>query len=190
MFTRILAYAFLLFLATSTGDSSARSQPRDNTDRVLRGLLEPTREISFDVCFPATGQEYVALGKHAIVMLTSSSAISSELPLRSVYVMRSGVRVPLHRIALLEKHVDSASSRATQVSFYLLPIQLMKTDAVLLADFTGERSGFSISRFSATNGLDPSAPAFARLDEYDTPSDPDPAVIAQVLAREYPDYFR
>jgi hypothetical protein len=103
--------------------------------------------------------------------------------------MRSEVRVPLHRIAFLEEHVASVSSRATQVSFYLLPIQLMKTDAVLLADFTGERSELSITVFRNEWPRSKRA-GFARLDEYDTPSDSDPAVIAQVRAREYPDYFR
>lgn len=165
--------------------------PSANIDRVPRELdAETIREIEADICFPATSEEYAALGKHAILMLKTSSAISTELPLRSVYVMYKGVRIPLQKIAILDKHDDAASSKTLQVSFYLLPIQLMKVDARVLADFNGERKAFSFMSFSAKDGLDEQAPSFARLDEYDTPVEPDGAAVELVLVREYPEFFR
>ena len=47
---------------------------------------EAIRSISFDLCLPADGHEYEALGKNAIIILTSSTAIAPELPLKSVFV--------------------------------------------------------------------------------------------------------
>src|SRR4051812_37758923 len=110
--------------------------PRESIDQVLHRMGgEAIRGVDTDTCYPATAEEYVALGKNAILMLRSSSALSTELPLQSAYVMQRGVRIPLHRIALLDKQIDPASGRTIQVSFYLLPIQLMKSDARLLVDF-------------------------------------------------------
>ena len=67
---------------------TARAQDKQ-IDDVLRKLGgEAIRQIHTDICFPATSEEYEALGKNAILMLESSSAIGTELPLRSVYALR------------------------------------------------------------------------------------------------------
>lgn len=167
---------------------TARAQDKQ-IDDVLRELGgEAIRQIHTDICFPATSEEYESLGKNAILMLESSSAVGTELPLRSVYAMRKGVRIPLFRVYLLSKRRNAAGDRATQVSFYLLPIEFMKADVQLLADFSGDRRGFGFMSFTAKHGLDRNAPAFARLDEYDAPTDPDPAIVTAVIAREYPDH--
>lgn len=58
------------------------------------------RSVDFDVCYPATDQEYESMGKNAVVMLTASSVSSSELPLEAAYVRMNGIRVPLQRLAV------------------------------------------------------------------------------------------
>jgi len=179
-----------LCLAGTAASATPRRTTRVSPAEALRQLDAATvRGVETDICYPASAEEYVALGRNAILMLRSSSALSTELPLQSAYVLQRGVRIPLHRVALLDKETDAASGRTIQVSFYLLPIQLMKSDARLLVDFSGQRTGFGVTEFSARRGLGTGAPAFARLDEYDTPTDPDPAVVARVLAREYPQYI-
>lgn len=190
---RLLTEAVIVLSALSADVAIAAPAERTlgSPDQVMKDLgLEAIRQIDGDICFPATAEEYAGLGKNAIVMLTSSSAIATELPLRSVYALQNGVRIPLQRVTALNKQVDGRSGRTSQVSFYLMPIHLMKQDAQVLADFEGQRRGFGLFSFSASEGLDPSAPAFARLDEYDEPSEPDMAVVQTVLAREYPDHFR
>lgn len=155
--------------------------------RLPAGLEEQViRSISFDLCLPADGAEYEKIGKNAVIMLTASTAISSELPLKSVFVEISGVRVPLQRIARLD--ATQNGDRTGQVSFYLVPIQLTKKSSRLAADFTGNRGDFGIATFGP-NFYAKDAPAFARLDEYDVPSEPDPDSLAALLAREYPEYF-
>lgn len=150
---------------------------------------EVIRDVSFDICFPATSGEYEALGKNAIIMVEASSAVPTELPLWSVYVMQKGVRIPLHRVKLMPRR-ESGDGRGEQVSFYLLPVQIMKSDAKVLVDFTGGRKGFSITAFTAKSGIDRGAPSFVRLDEYDEPGDADPLVVEEVLRREYPEYIK
>lgn len=190
---RLLTEAVIISSVISADVAIATPTERTlgSPDQVMKDLgLEAIRQIDGDICFPSTAEEYAGLGKNAIVMLTSSSAIATELPLRSVYALQNGVRIPLQRIAVFDKQVDGRNGRTTQVSFYLMPIHLMKQDAQVLADFEGQRRGFGFFSFSASEGLDPSAPAFARLDEYDDPSEPDMAVVQAVLAREYPGHFR
>jgi len=185
-----LAIAAMLAAVTCAGPAAATpKKPARDVDAVLRQLGASTiRGIDSDICLPATAAEYEALGKNAVVMVTASSAIATELPVRSVYALHKGVRIPLRRIALLPPSVD-AEGRVTQISFHILPIQLMKRDTQLLADFTGERKAFGFHSFTAAKGLDAGAPAFARLDEYDDPSEPDDAALRDLLKREYPSQF-
>src|SRR3546814_15451145 len=65
---------------------------------------------------------------------------------------------------------DLNGDRYEQVSFYVIPIQFTKQEGRLLADFTGERRGFGISTFGPTM-YDDAAPAFVRLDSYDSPGE-------------------
>src|SRR3546814_8505722 len=112
----------------------------------------------------------------------SSDVCSSDLlPLKSVYVDVRGVNVPLRRI--WRSGVAQNGDRYEQVSFYVIPIQFTKQEGRLLADFTGERRGFGISTFGPTM-YDDAAPAFVRLDAYDSPGEPDEASLRKLLVRE------
>jgi hypothetical protein len=183
---KIAIFAFLASLSLAQPVEGATQPSRDD----LKALgIQSTREIKNDICFPATSDEYVAMGKNAILMLEASSVISSELPLRSVYVVSKGVRFPLPRIATFPKH-PQGSDYTAQTYFYLLPLHFMKKDAQILADFTGDRKAFGITRFYQKIGIESGAPAFVRLDEYDTDSEADPEVLTSILAREYPSYFK
>jgi hypothetical protein len=83
-----------------------------------------------------TRQPFLAvLGKHAIVPLDSTSAISSELPIGSVYFMHRGVLAQLQKVGELPKKQNADRSSATQTSFYLTPVQMMKSVARLLVNF-------------------------------------------------------
>lgn len=153
--------------------------------------FEATRSASYDLCFPANAEEYEALGKNAILRIEAASALSTELPLKSAYFEIKGLTIPLHRIYLMDKYQDGlpTTRRETkywrQVTFYLVPISMLKTEPRLVVDFKGPRSGFGIGSIS----VDGNAPAFVRLDEYDTASEADPEAIRRLLVREYPDDF-
>jgi len=177
----------LFTLAAASSLCPAVAAPDGGGDKSEMLGLGIVRQISNDICLPATAEEYEELGKHAILALDSTSVISTELPLRSVFVIYKDVRIPLQKITSLPKNLTKDG--ATQVSFYLLPIKYMKSDAKLFADFSGDRKEFGITTFTESEGLDPEAPAFARLDAYDTPYDPDMGAVEKVILREYPQHF-
>lgn len=176
----------LLMGLNSWNSSIAQTQPTKSVDQIAAEIgLQTIRGVDTDICYPATAEEYASLGKNAILMLKSSSAISTELPLRTAYLVHRGVRIPLQRVALTGK-AEGADGRATQYSFYLLPIHYVKLDTKVVVDFASSRSGFGVTSFAAKEP-DDVMPAFARLDEYDTPQDADMGAVRKVLVREYPD---
>jgi len=167
------------------GDEASAVAAAD--DRVIR-------LVHFDLCWPASDEEYRALGKHAVLMLTASSVFPTDLPLASVYLQSDGATVPLQRIAMFDPHqskpaAQSKKTRTTQVSFYLLPIHFVKEDSRLLVDFSGERKGFGVTTFSKKKGLDPRLPEFFHADKDDSPGKADMKAVQALLVREYPDYF-
>lgn len=175
-------FATLLGLAAASTVPVAAQTP----DPLQDLSKQMVRSIGFDLCLPIDAIEYEALGKHAVIRLDTSTAIASELPLKSVYVDIRGVNVPLRRIWRSE--VAQNGDRYEQVSFYVVPIQFTKTKGRLQADFSGERRGFGIYSFGPTI-YDDDAPAFVRLDAYDSPGEPDDGALRKLLIREYPDLF-
>ena len=176
-----LISAALLVIAAVPSSAAAQS-----ADPLQEFAKQTVRSIDFDLCLPIDAVEYEALGKHAVIKLTTSTAIAAELPLKSVYVDIRGVNVPLRR--LWRTAVSQNGDRYEQISFYVVPIQFTKTKARLLADFSGERRGFGIFSFGPTI-YDDDAPAFVRLDAYDSPGEPQDDAIQKLLIREYPDFF-
>lgn len=172
---------------------SASAQLLADKNPIEGAGFESIRDVALDVCLPANSDEYEALAKNAVLRLVSSSLISAELPLRSVYMVVNNVKAPLRRIALFDKSHKSHGPEGRendyvgQVSFYLIPIAFLKSGNRLMVDFNGGRTEFSVSSFGEdflTN-----APAFVRLDQYDTPGEPDGVALAALLNREYPDHF-
>jgi len=110
---------------------AAGSQVTDQTviEKLKAQGIEPTRQVHSDLCYPASYQEYVRVGKYAIVMLEASTVISDELPIRAAYLIQNTVRVPLQRIAVFDKSIDAAGA-GKQVSFYLVPIARLRLGQV------------------------------------------------------------
>ncbi|NKJ02022.1 hypothetical protein [Novosphingobium sp. SG707] len=179
-------------LALAAANSSAGKVPSNPIAAMKAAGIMPTREVASDLCLPATADEYEALGKNGVLRLEAASLLSPELPLRRIYIVVKGLRIPLRQVAEFDKQQDAAPAKGQQqaywrqVSYYLVPLNLVKAGAKLTVDFSGQRSGFFVSDLTLSQG----SPAFARLDEYDTPGEPDDEALAGLLAREYPDDFR
>lgn len=172
--------------------SSLANAKQDPVNAVLEKLgTEAIRMADSDLCLPSNADEYEALGKNGVLRIEASSAISSELPITSAYLEIKGLQFPLTRIVTFEKYEDQApaTSKGTQywhqVTFYRIPLNLIKQSARLAIDFRGARRGFGVTTFEPSTDR----PAFVRLDEYDTPSEPNEAALAALLAREYPNDF-
>lgn len=170
---------------------AARVVPKKSFDEVLDSMgIDPSRGTDFDLCYPANSDEYEALGKHGVVRIDAQSILSSELPLTRAYLTVKGLNFPLRMLVTLDKVKDDQANKRgvqywRQVSFYLVPLNLLKGKggADLSVDFNGPRRGFEAGSIGSQG------PAFVRLDEYDTPSEPDMKALATLLAREYPDDF-
>jgi len=183
MQTRFIAFV-IGSLALATGAAAhGTTQAADPLPDLAK---QTVRSIGFDLCLPIDAVEYEALGKHAVIKLVTTTAIAAELPLKSVFVDVRGVQVPLRRI--WRSAVTQDGDRYEQVSFYLVPLHFTKLESRLLADFNGQRRGFGIYSFGPAT-YDDDAPAFVRLDAYDSPGEPDDEVLRKLLVREYPDFF-
>ncbi len=153
----------------------------------LGGVAE--RHTHFDICLPADLAEARALGNNAIVLVSASSRAAGELPLTSAYVRAGGRDVALQRIAIFPPRTDkvrtgdSETDFVTQDAFYLVPLALLKHEGSLLVDFTGERKAFNVTVFPIRMR------DFLAKDADDRPSAPDKKALAEVLLREYPDWF-
>lgn len=176
------------FMTYGTLNVPAKAQNAD-LDNVLEQMgAETIRDVKPDIAFPANSDEYEILGKNAILRVEASSVVASELPLRSVYAEMMGVRIPLQRILSADRAYNARSEKTSQVSFYIVPVQVVKKKFRLAADFSGSRKDFGFMSYDEGEAVE-GAPAFIRLDEYDNPSEPDMKAVHHLLLREYPGDF-
>ena len=146
------------------------------------------RYVVYDIAWPATAEEYRALGRHAILFLSAVSQNTDELPLKQVYTRQSGKSLPLKQLSSKRRDVPSGSLTHTMFgpyredSFYLLPIGALMQEWKLLADFAKNRNEFSIS----LSQLSP--PRFIQTDRTRNAGKLDPAALKTILEREFPGF--
>ena len=114
------------------------------------------RGSSVDLCWPPPPEEYRALAKHALLLVSVVSQDAAELPLRRVYASVGGKEVQLVR---LTSQLSSVRKESTTFSilgpyredgFYLAPAGLMMADGYLQADFAVRRNGFNLYKLPGT----------------------------------------
>ena len=183
--------AALLAMALSLGGAASAKPAADPVQTLRDHGIAATRQVASDLCLPSTAEEYQAMGRNGVIRLEASTLLPAELPLQRVYLFVNGLRVPLHSLAQFDKREDAPSRNSggetywRQVSFYLAPLNLIKAGAQVMVDFSGQRADFGVTTYK----LGQNAPAFVRLDDYDTPSEPDADAIVALLGREYPADF-
>ncbi len=147
------------------------------------------RYIAFDVAWPATVEEYRALGKNGVMFLGSFSQKAEELPLRRVYARVGGKTIELQKLSGQRQEVakDSLPYKIfgpyREDAFYLVPASAWR-EGRLLADFAVNRNEFSISR----SPLSP--PDFIRSDPTAVAGKPDPGTLKAFSEREFPGLAR
>lgn len=146
------------------------------------------RYVVYDIAWPATAEEYRALGRHAILFLSAVSQKDEELPLKQVYTRTGGKSLPLQQLSSKRRDVPGGSLTHTMFgpyredSFYLLPVGALMQEWKLLADFAKNRNEFSIS----LSQLNP--PRFIQTDRTRNAGKADPAALKAILAREFPGF--
>lgn len=146
------------------------------------------RGSSVDFCWASSPEEYRALAKHVLVLVSVVTQDKAELPLRRVYVTVDGKETELVRLSSQlgdvrkELKTFSVLGPYREDGFYLAPAGLMMADGYLQADFTVRRNGFNLYKLPGT------PPDFIKADSNPMPA-PDaragtPALKA-LLQREY-----
>jgi hypothetical protein len=110
------------------------------------------RVAFYDNALPADETEYQDLDKNSILMVTSLVQNPQELPLKNVYIVNQGEKIPLKlilskTIPVNDPLVKKVFGNNRQDSFYLFPIHFQLKDCQLAVDWTINREGFVVAKY-------------------------------------------
>jgi len=143
----------------SNQQQDAWSKLKKNLGGVTDDIVERYGEA--DIAMPVNEKEYIDLGGNAIAMIRAVAANRNELPLAKAYFQTpDGKQVMLSKLVMSSedstfsgneitetKFADGKEKRFSNLSFWLVPINLMLDDkAVLGVDFKENRESFIILR--------------------------------------------
>lgn len=168
----------------------------DMTERLERSAINTqksapkgaARGSSIDFCWPSSPQEYLALARHTLLLVSVVTQDAAELPLRRVYVTIGGKETELIRLGSQRSAVAKGSVTFSilgphrEDGFYLAPAGLMMSEGYLQADFAVRRTGFNLYKLPGT------PPDFVKADSNPMPAPdakPDTPAVRALLQREY-----
>lgn len=147
------------------------------------------RAVEVDVYWPRTADEYRALGKYVIVLVSVVTHDVAELPTARVYIEDSGGAITLQRIGGERRDVATDTLQYAilgafrEDDFYLAPAVAMMNPGMLLADMAVHRTGMPLK------DLPGHPPDYIKSDpDPATGQLPDKALLKTVLRREYPGF--
>lgn len=111
----------------------------------------PSARVSHVWIFFAGGpNEFAALGRYSVLLLTVVTQRSEELPLKRVYIRANDQEVPVQKLSSWRGDVNSALlthkiyGPYREAGFYLLPTGMTMREGQLLTDFAVNRTGMPI----------------------------------------------
>ena len=201
---RLLIVALAVFVATTANAqtltrrpvSQGAVTPADMTERLEKAAMRTkeqapkggARGSSIDFCWPSSAEEYQAIGKYVLVLVSVVTQDAAELPLRRVYVTVNGEQTELARLSSQRRDVKKGSTTHPilgpfrEDGFYVAPAGLMMRDGYLQADFAIRRSNFNLYKLPGT------PPDFVKADNDPMPARdarPEPVALKSLLQREY-----
>ncbi len=181
-----------------TGETSLRQAPvrLADMDRQLAELAHEyesypvTRAAIFDVALPRDAEEYLALNKQAILLVSAVTQDATELPLRRVFMRDSINReIELTKLADFRSETEPGSEMRAVLgpfklhAFYFLPVLFYLQDAELFVDFAKNRQDFPIGR---SERISPDCLPKGEQDHSPKPGVQVPsAVVERILEREF-----
>jgi hypothetical protein len=170
--------------------------PADMTQRLERSAIRiaqstpkgVARGASVDLAWPSDPEEYRAIAKHVLVLVSVVTQDAAELPLRRVYVGANGRETELLRLSSQLSAVKKGSITFAMLGpyredgFYLAPVGAMVADGFLQADCAIRRNNFNLYK------LPGKMPDFVKADSDPMPAPdakPDVSVVKAMLHREY-----
>ena len=200
---------FLVFLLALLLSQSASAQtltqrpvaqnpvsPADMTGRLEKSAIDTAkiapkgaaRGSSVDFCWASSPEEYRALAKHVLVLVSVVTQDAAELPLRRVYVNIDGRETELIKLSSQLSAVSKGSKTYSMLGphredgFYLAPAGSMMANGYLQADFAVRRNGFNLYKLPGT------PPDFIKADGNPMPAPdarPETPALKALLQREY-----
>jgi hypothetical protein len=171
MVGRLAAAAIIGLVAASLAHAQTTSAPDAPEGKLETGVVTPERvtqqieewakqrqesggpsaRVSHVWIFFAGGpNEFAALGRYSVLLLTVVTHKAEELPLKRVYIRANDRDVPVQKLSSWRGDVDSALLTRKiygpyrETGFYLLPTGMTLRDGQLLADFAANRTGMPI----------------------------------------------
>jgi hypothetical protein len=201
---RLLIVALALFASTTANAQTLTQRPvsqgavtpADMTERLEKSAMRTkeqapkgaARGSSIDFCWPSSAEEYQAIGKYVLVLVSVVTQDAAELPLRRVYVTVNGEQTELIRLSSQRRDVKEESTTHPilgpfrEDGFYVAPAGLMMSDGYLQADFAIRRSNFNLYKLPGT------PPDFVKADNDPMPAKgatPNMPALKALLTREY-----
>ena len=201
---RVLVGLLALLLSCAANAQTLTKRPvsqnpvtsADITARLERSTMQTAktapkgaaRGSSIDFCWASTPEEYHALAKHVVVLVSVVTQDAAELPVRRVYVTSDGRQTELVKLSSQLSAVSKGSTTFSilgpyrEDGFYLAPAGVMMIGGYLQADFATRRSNFNLYR------LPGAPPDFVRSDSDPMPAKdarPDTSALRSLLQREY-----
>jgi len=170
--------------------------PADMTGRLEKSAIDTAkiapkgaaRGSSVDFCWASSPEEYRALAKHVLVLVSVVTQDAAELPLRRVYVNIDGRETELIKLSSQLSAVSKGSKTYSMLGphredgFYLAPAGSMMANGYLQADFAVRRNGFNLYKLPGT------PPDFIKADGNPMPAPdarPETPALKALLQREY-----
>jgi len=201
---RLLVVALSFFLAVTANAQTLTKRPvsqgavtpADMTERLEKAAVRTkeqapkgaARGSSIDFCWPSSVEEYQAIGKYVLVLVSVATQDAAELPLRRVYVTVNGEQTELVRLSSHRRDVKKGSTTFSilgpfrEDGSYFAPAGLMMSDGYLQADFAIRRNNFNLYKLPGT------APDFIKADNNPMPArdaTPNMSALKALLTREY-----
>lgn len=205
----LMSVRTLVLLITATGFAGAQnvSPPATwrNTPATPSGVIQRMedaavkfqesapipRSVFYDIGYPGTDEELLALDGNALILLTAVSQSREELPLSRAFVLGDGTEIPLKQVRLVLSQQPLADSLLAKVfgryrsdSLYLLPVYLRLKRVDLIVEFGGGNRRFTVATFGS--GI---SAAVSRLQIVPpTGNGPTEAALNVFIRREFPGF--
>jgi hypothetical protein len=145
---RLLIVALAVFVSTAANAQTLTQRPvsqgavtpADMTERLEKAAVRTkeqapkgaARGSSIDFCWPSNVEEYQAIGKYVLVLVSVVTQDAAELPLRRVYVTVNGEQLSSQRGDVRKGSTTfSILGPFREDGFYVAPAGLMMSDSYL-----------------------------------------------------------
>jgi hypothetical protein len=201
---RLLVVALSILLAAAANAQTLTQRPvsqgavtpAEMTERLEKSAVRTkaqapkgaARGSSVDFAWPSSAEEYQAIGKYVLVLVSVVTQDAAELPLRRVYVTVNGEQTELVKLSSQRSDVKKGSITHSilgpfrEDGFYVAPAGPMMSDGYLQADFAIRSSNFNLYKLPGT------PPDFVKADNNPMPAKdaaPNMPALKALLKREY-----